>query len=298
MQTVSELNRRFGVAGVAAVVEGNSGLSKVVVTSQVATGEIYLHGSHVTAWAPAGARQVLFCSPNSLFMDGKAIRGGIPVCYPWFGDKSDNPTAPAHGLVRTRAWKLESVEPLGDAIAITTSIASGADTRQWWPFDYRLACRATFGRELRVEMTATNPGNLAYSIEEALHAYFLVGDVETLAVTGLDATRYIDKVDRFTEKLQAGDLHLSAETDRVYLDTTSDVEIIDSAWNRRISIRKHNSRDTVVWNPWTEKSVGMPDLGAGQWKNFVCVETANVGASAVQLAPGSSHTMAVEFHVS
>ncbi len=289
---LANLNGRFGIAGVAAVVAGSNDLPKVVITAGEASGEIYLHGGHVTSWAPKHAGEALYLSPNSLFQPGKAIRGGVPVCFPWFGDKSDDPAAPAHGFVRTKAWQLESIESAGQAVAVSMSTESGDDTLKWWPYKFRLVCRATFGTELKIELIVTNTGTSPFSFEEALHAYFAVRDLRTAFVRGLDATQYIDKTDKRIEKLQTGDVHFSAETDRVYLDTERELRLFDPASQRRVIVHKENSRTTVVWNPWSEKSVALKDLGADQWKNFVCIETTNVAPFVIQLALGQSHTMA------
>ncbi len=252
---------------------------------------MYLHGGHVTSWAPTDASDVFYCSPNTIWQDSSAIRGGVPVCFPWFGDKASNPAAPAHGFVRTKAWSLRSIEQVGEDVAVSMFTESSDDTRKWWPFDFRLVCRATFGAQLKLELIATNTGADPFSFEEALHAYVAVSDVQLATVRGLDSTRFIDKVDHLTEKTQSGDIRLSSETDRVYLNTRHDIEVIDPARGRRITLHKENSATTVVWNPWAEKSAAMRDLGAGQWRHFVCVETSNVGAFAVRLGPGETHTM-------
>ena len=295
--STADLNDRFGIAGLASVVAGSGGLPKVLITSAVTKGEMYLHGGHVTSWLPNGLADVLYCSPKTVWKDGRAIRGGVPVCFPWFGDKADNPEAPAHGFVRTKSWELIAIEKQDDGIAVTMETASDDDTRKWWPHDFALVCRSTFGSELTLSLTVTNTGGGSFSFEEALHAYFHVGDAEKASIEGLDGIRYIDKVDHFMEKLQTSDVRLSGETDRVYLGTAHDLEIVDPVLNRRILIRKQNSDNTVVWNPWAEKAAAMSDLGADEWKRFVCVETANVGKGAVEVAPGHSHTMSVRIRV-
>ena len=291
--SITDLNARFGIPGVATVVTGNGGLPKVVVSTPNATGEMYLHGSHVTSWIPKGATDVLYLSPHSFWQDGKAIRGGVPICFPWFGDKADNPAAPAHGFVRTKAWELESIAREGDDIVVSMVTASNNATRKWWPYEFRLVCRATFGSQLKLELTVSNTGTSAFSFEEALHGYFRVGDAETAAVDGLDATDFIDKTDQRTRKTHYGKLHFSGETDSVFLNTEHQLELIDPTMRRNIILQKQNSQTTVVWNPWAEKSVGLADLGEGEWRNFVCIEASNVGEYAVHLAPGQQHAMKV-----
>jgi len=289
---ISDLNDRWGIPGLAVVTVGQGGSPRVAISTPLANGEMYLHGGHVTAWKPKAVGDVLYCSPNTIWKDGKAIRGGVPVCFPWFGDKTDNPAAPAHGFVRTKAWQLQSIEKIGEDIAVSMFSQSSDETRKWWPFDFQVVCRATFGAILKLELVVTNTSVAAFSFEEALHAYFAVGDAASVSVSGLDGTLYVDKVDHFTEKTQYEDIRFSAETDRIYLNTRHDITMSDPVVGRKISIHKENSATTVVWNPWAEKSAGMGDLGAGEWKKFVCVESSNVGTYAVQLSPGESHTMA------
>jgi glucose-6-phosphate 1-epimerase len=291
---VSSLHRRFGIPGAAQVVSGNGGLPKVVITAADATGEIYLHGGHVTSWTPKGFDEVLYLSPHSVFQNGHAIRGGVPVSFPWFGDKADDPSAPAHGFVRTKGWELDSIETAGKSVLVSMSTESGDDTRKWWAHDFHLACRASFGPQLTIELIVTNTGGAPFTFEEALHAYFAIGDTQSAYVRGLDATRFIDKTDRFTEKAQSGDIRFSAETDRVYLATERALELFDPAGKRSLRVQKENSHTTVVWNPWSEKSAALTDLGPGQWKHFVCIETTNVGPFAVELQPGQTYTMTAQ----
>jgi glucose-6-phosphate 1-epimerase len=290
---ISELNGRFGIPGVATVVAGNGGLAKVVVSTPNATGEMYLHGSHVTSWIPRGAAEVVYCSPHSLWQDGRAIRGGVPICFPWFGAKADNPAAPAHGFVRTKAWGLESIAREGDGVVVSMHTSSDDGTRRWWPCEFELVCRANFGTQLKLELIVSNTGMSPFSFEEALHGYFRVGDAETAAIGGLDGTDFIDKTDHRMRKTHHGELRFSGETDSVFLNTEHQLKLIDPALRRNIHLQKQSSRTTVVWNPWAEKSAAMGDLGEGEWRNFICVETSNVGAYAVHLVPGQRHLMSV-----
>ncbi len=156
--SAAELNRRFGIPDAATVVEGKGGLPKVRITTPAASGEMYLHGAHVTSWKPAGAQEVLYLSPRSLWQDGEAIRGGVPVCFPWFGNKADDPKAPAHGFVRTKLWHLDSIEQTDDGVSVTMFTDHSKSTQKWWPPEFRLLHRATFGAELVLELIVTNTG--------------------------------------------------------------------------------------------------------------------------------------------
>ena len=286
------LNLRFGISGLAKVISGSGGLPKLQVSAKSASAEIYLHGAQVTSWQPAGAGEVIFLSEHSHWTDGRAIRGGIPVCFPWFRAKADDPKAPAHGFVRTREWQLDSVISKEDASVIAVfSTESDASTRLWWPHEFRLALRITIGVTLGLELTATNTGSAPLSFEEALHTYFRVGRVERVRVRGLNGVTYLDNVDQNREKAQSGDLVLTGTTDNAYLNTLSVTELIDPILRRAVRTEKENSRTTIVWNPWQQGAASLSDLGEDEWQQMTCVEASNILSSAVSLAPGEEHTM-------
>lgn len=290
MNIVAESYRQFEIAGVAEIVEGKGGLPKVRITTPECAGEIYLHGAHITSWKPSGAEEVLFLSSQSRFEHGHAIRGGIPISFPWFAGKSDDPTAPAHGFVRTKAWDLESISQVGRAVTVSMFTESDESTRRLWPADFRLVCRATFGPELSLELLMTNIGRTRLRFEEALHAYHRVGNIQEARLQGLDGVQYLDKTDSNKKKMQHGEIAITSETDRIYLDTIGAIELDDPLLHRATYVVKENSRTTVVWNPWVQKARVMPDLG-DEWTQMICIETSNVSDFAVDLAPGQQHTM-------
>jgi glucose-6-phosphate 1-epimerase len=288
---IEALNNRFGIPGKASVVEGNGGLPKVVVATPAAAGEIYLHGAHVTGWEPRGAGPVLFLSAESRWEAGRAIRGGVPICFPWFGGKADDASAPAHGFVRTKAWELESITQHGESIAVCLFTQSSAETKRWWPADFRASLRATFASELKLELDVRNLGATPIRFEEALHTYLRVGDIQQARVEGLDGVAYVDKTDANSQKKQQGTITIVSETDRVYLNTTSALELHDPVLGRRIRAAKAHSLTTVVWNPWVAKAQALADFGDAEWKEMICLETCNVGDFAIELTPGQSHVM-------
>ena len=288
---IPELDHRFELPGTAQIVEGNGGLSKVRITCPEAVGEMYLHGAHVTSWKPVGGEEVLFLSSQSRWAQGHAIRGGVPVCFPWFGGKADDPTAPAHGFVRTRAWQLESIAQVGGAVTVSMFTESDEGMKRWWPAEFRLVHRATFGSELSLELVVTNTGGTSLRFEEALHAYHRVGNIEKTRVRGLDTVHYFDKTDSNRKKMQHGEIVIVSETDRVYLDTRDPIELEDPVLRRRTRVTKENSRTTVVWNPWVQKAHSLSDFADDEWMQMICIESSNVSDFAVDLAPGQQHKM-------
>jgi glucose-6-phosphate 1-epimerase len=289
--SLEELERQFGIPGVARLCGGNGGLTRVQITGASAAGEMYLHGAHVTSWKPAGDDEVLFVSSKSRWQGGHAIRGGIPICFPWFRAKADDPQAPPHGFARTRAWQLESIVEDEGALAVTMFTESDEQTRRLWPAEFRLVHRVSFGSELRLELICTNTGMTPLRFEEALHTYNRVADVEDVHLPGLNTTHFLDNTDSNNEKTQLGDVKIAAQTDNAFIDTQNKVDLIDPNLQRRIRLEKDNSCTTVVWNPWREGAAGLRDLGDGEWKQFLCIEASNILDAAVTLAPGQEHKM-------
>lgn len=288
---IAKLDQQFTIPGIAKIVAGNGGLTKVQITSPAAHGEIYLHGAHVTAWKPSGADEVLFVSSASQWIDSRPIRGGVPVCFPWFGNKADDSTAPLHGFARTTAWKLDSIVQTGSAVKVSMSIESNDATKKQWPADFRLVHHVTFGSELIMDLDVVNTGTTSIRFEEALHTYYRVGNIEQVEIKGLLGVDYLDKTDEKRQKTQTGPLTIVSETDRVYLNTDATVDVEDPALHRRITIAKKNSMTTVVWNPWINKAKAMADFGDTEWPQMICVETCNAGDAAIELNPGQQHRM-------
>ena len=271
---------------------GQGGLTKAVVATPVASGEIYLHGAHVTSWQPAGHEPVLWMSRSSLFQPGKPIRGGVPICFPWFGPNASDPSAPAHGFARTALWEVAEARPTAEG-GISMTLQTRID-----PFAVRFTVE--FGSVLRMTLATELATGVSTShrFEDALHTYFSVSDVRNISITGLEQSRYIDKVDGAAEKpATATAIEFIGETDRVYFDSDSECHLHDPGRKRTIAISTSGSQSTVVWNPWIAKSARMPDFGDHEWPKMVCIETANVGVNAVELAPKSIHSTTVVIRV-
>jgi len=297
MSAVEELDRRFGIPGVARISEGNGGLPRVQIRASHAEGEIYLHGAQVTSWKPDGNDEVLFLSTKSRWQEGQAIRGGIPICFPWFRGKADDAKAPAHGFARTKSWQLESISENESGVAVSMSTESDAQTRRWWPWEFRLVYRVVFGSELTLELACTNTGNDGLRFEEALHTYNRVADVGEVRLQGLDTVRFLDNTDSNTAKVQQGDVRIASTTDNAFVGTQNAVGLIDPGSRRRIQLEKAHSLTTVVWNPWREGAARLGDLGDGEWMRFLCVEASNILDASVSLAPAEEHKMTAVLRV-
>jgi D-hexose-6-phosphate mutarotase len=293
---IENCNHRFAIPGLAKIVAGNGDLPKIQIASPAASAEIYLHGAQLTSWQPTGQEEVIFLSRQSRWEDGKAIRGGIPICFPWFRAKQDNPQA--HGFARTKSWQLDAITQEANSIVVTLSTQTDEQSRKWWPYECRATLRIAVGVELKLDLTVTNTGMEFFHFEEALHTYNRVGDVHSIRIAGLDGLSYLDNRDGNQKKLQSGDFAFNNATDNAYLDTQTPVEILDPVLKRRIRLEKQNSQTTVVWNPWQEDAAKLADLGNDEWQQFACVEASNILSSPVTLAPGQQHTMTALIHVS
>ena len=294
-----ELTAEFCITGVLDFVETEHGLVKARISLDGVTGELYLQGAQVTAWQPPDERPVLFTSPNSAFAPGRAIRGGVPIVFPWFGASRHTPTAPQHGFARTATWHLDGVEAAGGgSLPLTISLDDSDVGSPFWPERFRAIYTVTFAQTLSLRFAVQNRAKHPIVFEEALHSYFAISDIAEIAISGLAGASYIDKTDAARRKLQTADLvTITAETDRVYLDTPRQCVIEDRGWRRRIVIEKDGAASSVVWNPWVEKAAEMADLGDPAWRGMVCVESGNIADNEVQLAAVAEHQMSAVISV-
>jgi glucose-6-phosphate 1-epimerase len=293
-----ELATEFGITGVLDFVNTQHGLVKAAISLDGVVGELYLQGAQVTAWRPRDERPVLFTSPKSAFASGRAIRGGIPIIFPWFGPFRHAPTAPQHGFARTTTWHLDGVETAGSkSLTMTLSLTDGNIGSTIWPEPFRAIYTVTFAQTLSLRLAVQNRARHPIVFEEALHTYFAISDISDIAVSGLAGATYIDKTDAARRKPQITDLvTITAETDRVYLDTPGRCFIEDRGWQRRVVIEK-DAASTVVWNPWAEKAAAMADLGDPVWRGMVCVEAGNIADNEVRLTQNGAHQMSMAISV-
>ena len=294
-----ELTAEFGIAGILDFVETEHGLVKAAISLHGMAGELYLQGAQLTAWQPPGERPVLFTSPNSAFAPGRAIRGGIPIIFPWFGASRHALAAPQHGFARTAPWHLDSVETAGrESLTLTFSLGDGDVGSPFWPEPFRAIYTVVFAQTLSLRLAVQNRATHPIIFEEALHTYFAISDITGIAISGLAGTTYIDKTDAARRKPQTAALvTINAETDRVYLDTPGRCVIEDRGWRRRIVIEKVGAASSVVWNPWAEKAAAMVDLGDPAWRGIVCVETGNIADNEARLAADDEHQMSTVISV-
>jgi len=300
LQTLSD---HFAIPGVLAFSQTEHGLLRANITTPACTAELYLQGAHITQWQPAKHHPVLFLSERSFFEPGKAIRGGIPIVFPWFGPRTPTPDdprtdGPSHGFARTAEWTLAFAALAGDNLHLTLTLGPSDTSRSLGYDHFALIYEITLGAELQAKLTVTNQGTTPLHFEEALHTYFSIGDAQQVSIIGLSDTEYLDKTDNLKKKRQSDPfLKLTGETDRPYLNTVVPVNIDDPVLKRRVTVDKAQSNTTVVWNPWSTLAATLPDLSPACWLTMVCIETANVGPNALTLAPGDHHAMEAHLFV-
>ena len=287
-----ELNKKYGIRDQLIFTEGPGGFVVAEMKNPHGEATVALHGGHILSFRPRDHEPVLWLSSNSYFKTGKAIRGGIPVCWPWFADHPTDTDKPAHGFVRTAVWSVSESEQLEDeSTRLQLFITDSEETKKLWPHRFRLEIDITVSDVLSTKLIATNTDNKPFTCGGALHSYFNISSISNIMIKGLEGCPYLDKVDQGRRKVQDGSISFNSETDRIYLDTKADCIIEDSGMRRRITISKNGSGTSVVWNPWIDKARRMKDFGDGEYKSMVCVETANADTDVISLAPGNTHTL-------
>jgi D-hexose-6-phosphate mutarotase len=298
MATAQQLNGQFGIKGHLNFREDASGLIVAEISNGQASASLCLQGAHLMRWKPNSQPvPVIWLSRDAKLAAGKSIRGGVPVCWPWFGAHASESGFPGHGYARTVPWQVveSGIEP-GGATRLSLRLMPSDKTRAQWPHECTLDLTVIVGETLRMEMVTENTGTSSFVIGEALHTYFQIGDIGTVRVTGLAGCDYWDKVGDSTLKQQVGAITFWGETDRVYINTAAECVIEDDKLKRRIHVAKSGSHSTVVWTPWTEKATKMGDMGQPDgWREMVCVESVNAIDNVVNIAAGTRHTLIVEY---
>lgn len=266
------------------------------IRTRLCEADIALHGAHLIHWKPATADHALiYTSPSAIYREGKAIRGGIPLCWPWFNAHPSDPGQhPSHGVARDRFWTLESAEIRNGEARLTLTLAPTEATRSHVPYEFELRAIFTLGRRCHVALETTNLSDDEVTIGGALHSYLAVSGITGITIEGLQKTPYLDTTTSPEEFHTETSTHFSidGEVDRIYYDTSSAVIIDDPAWHRKVLIEKENSETTIVWNPGAQKGAALSDLPDDGYEGFVCIEAGNARHDARRLAPGATHRLA------
>ena len=263
---------------------GTGGLAFVALRNEQAEADFYYHGAHLARWKPRGEAEVLWLSRESLWQRDKPIRGGVPICFPWFGPNARDAALPAHGWARLAQWKVVSADDESATMELEHD-------------DWQLQFRVVAGKELEMAFEIRNRSAHTRQCEIALHTYFSIQDIAQVGVAGLQGAQFLDKTRALEQHTQSEEvLKIEGETDRVYFSHET-IEIRDEAAGRKIVIEKSGSGATVVWNPGPKKAAAMPDFGDDEWTKMICVETANVADCALELGENATHIITARVRI-
>jgi D-hexose-6-phosphate mutarotase len=292
MSTNLEQLKKHEIPGRVTVSVSDGGLTKIIITSKSSTAEVYPHGAHVTHFQKYGEPPLIFMSLKSWFAPGKPIRGGVPICFPWFGNREGEQS---HGFARITEWQLVQTSAAADGTVTVRLALPGITGQSDWN-SLRTEFLVTVSDTLTMELITTNEScDGSIEIENCLHTYFQVGDIGSVALQGLQGAPFDDFAFNAGGARRAADtaaLRITQETNRVYPDNSAAVEIRDEKLKRAIRVEKFDSKSTVVWNPWTTQK--MPeDWGTSEHLNMVCVESGNVKQNKILLGPGKTSALKV-----
>jgi len=291
------MNKKFGIKGHLSFRDAGDGFIVMDIDNELCKASVALQGAHLMTWQPKGEEPVIWMSPVATLAKGKSIRGGVPICWPWFGAHAKEASFPGHGFARTVMWKVIATDT-GKNGATSITFAIDDINTSMWSKNVPVEIQMMIGKNLKIGLTTHNQSKKSVTIGDALHTYFAVGDVRDIAIRGLDGCAYIDKADHNNKHTQDGHVLIEQEVDRIYFDDEQDVVIEDNVKQRRICIEKKSSHSTIVWNPWIEKCKKMGDFGSDEgYLGMVCVESANADTDVVELAAGKKHELWVRYSV-
>ena len=270
--------------------------------TQQCSATLALHGAHLTHWQPTHTpHPVLYTSPTAIYREGKAIRGGVPLCWPWF---NAHPTAPeqhpSHGVARDRFWELESATVENGVAVITLILPTTTEIREHVPFSFQLKAIFTLGKTCKIELETTNLSSENIPIGGALHTYLALSSINNIQLKGLQNTPYLDTSIKPERDLtqQEDNLLIQNEVDSIYYGTKNAIRLTDSSWNRVIEVQKEGSLSTVIWNPWAEKAMALGDMPDDGYQNFACIEAANARHDTRILPPKETHRLSTTLSIS
>ncbi|MCQ4348529.1 D-hexose-6-phosphate mutarotase [Pseudomonas stutzeri] len=258
-------------------------------------------GAQILSYRRGDAPPLIWLSERARGLRGQSVRGGVPVCWPWFGDLARNPAAllaqyrgdaaPFHGLVRNLPWECRESLIDGDEVRLRFACPQAESGLPDWPQAVDVELEIRLAQRLHLQLHSHNRGQRPVWISQALHSYFAVSDIHRVSVTGVEGHSYIETLDGWRECRQDGALLFGGETDRIYLNLPSRLELQDAGWQRRLCLESRASRSAVLWNPWIDKAQRLAQFAPDAWQRMLCIETANVLEDCIELAAGASHSL-------
>lgn len=294
MNNLSELNKKFSLPGVVNFEKQTNDIIDLTVSNQYADARVCLYGAQITSFRPKNQPDILWMSSESNFEVGKAIRGGIPVCFPWFGHHKTDDMNPQHGFGRLMLWDLtETAVMSNEETLIRLHLCSSDATKSYWPHEFIAEIIILIGKTLKATLKVKNTSSIHFEYTCALHTYYNISDIKEISIDGLGGSNYY-KHNEPGDFLQAtSKLEIHQLEDRHYYNTQAACIIEDPIFQRKIHVAKSGSKVTTVWNPWIEGCSKMGDMPDDAYKTFVCVEAVNSFDDTIVLKPGISHETSV-----
>ena len=290
MKSIDELDELFSIEGEVGFIEMDGELPFIAISNKYAQADICMYGAHVMSFTPHNTMDLLWMSPDSFLEEGKAIRGGIPVCFPWFGPHKTDPEKPQHGFGRLMNWDVvETKSEANGETLVRFQLHSSEETKVYWPYDFVAELAITVGAKLNVALKVTNTSSEPFEYSCALHSYFTLSGIDNITIEGLEGTTYFNQLNSANSVQKEPTLKIQEATTRHYLNTETPVVVNDPIFRRRIKVEKSGSKVTTVWNPWKEACVDIPDIPDYGYETFVCVESTNAFNNCITLAPNESH---------
>lgn len=300
MHSIQQLNEKFAIDGKIHFREGNGDFPLITVSNSHAFAIVSVYGAQLLSYIRCGERDLIWMSDQSVFAHGKAIRGGIPICFPWFGPHPTEKSFPQHGFARLTTWEVDDISQTNDdSTVIQFSMKESADTLPLWPHQFKAAVTIFIGKTIDVKLTVTNTDNAAFEYSDALHTYFNINDIKSTVIEGLQDEMYYEGFDTTLQTQKEALLSFSSETNRRYVNSLSRCIIHDKGYFRKIKVDKGGSKVTVVWNPGAAVTKTMSDMHPDGYLKFVCVEPANAypGIDTITLNPGESHSISTSIDI-
>ncbi len=284
--SISIIGNNMKLSPSVSIEQSNTGLEFIKVAGSKCDAKIFLQGGQITEFIPKNKKPLIWVSKNETYQEGASIRGGIPICWPWFGTHK-NDGWPAHGIARTSLWQADEVHESDEQITISLKLPMKLVNTEYWPHQSALIVEFVLTDKLQVRLTTTNLSNAAFSYTQALHTYFPTSDIKSTFVDGLQGSQYIE----FGEGpfAQGEQVKFARETDMVYTEAGSSQNIHTP--EGVINVSRENSSSCVLWNPWIEKSKRLSNFADDEYLTMLCLEAANVLADEVTLEPKQSHTL-------
>jgi len=295
--THKHLNEQFGIDQHLRFELESEGFVMATLSNKFGSAKVSIYGGQVVSYLPEGAKEdIFFLSEKNSYSAGKAIRGGIPICWPWFGDDFSGYGRPSHGFARNQHWQVHDSGINDDGgIYLSLLLTDTESSLGVWPYPFNLLLTVSLTDSLGVVLSTTNTGDKPFKISQALHSYVKVSDISSIVVEGLEGKHYLDKLDGFSEKIQNENVIVTQEIDRIYQDAPKQLLMKDSGCDSNLEITSAGSKTTVIWNPWQDTITNFPDLEKNNFRDFICIETANAANDMVNLAAGESHTMTASY---